>query len=356
MTLLIVYFLLALLVSFFCSVAEAVLLSVRPSFVTALERRHAPGAKALRALKDNLDRPLAAILSLNTVAHTVGAVGVGAQASEVFGNGYVGLTSGVMTLVILVFSEIIPKTLGATYWHKLAAFMAPLILNLTRALFPLVWMSEKITRLLASDDVSAYTFSRAELEAMAEIGVEEGRLERKELKVVRNLMRFHGLSSRTIMTPRTVMFAVHDQTSVAEFFKQYPDPSFSRIPVYGKDRDDISGYILKNDLLLAQARDQFDRKLVEFMRTFLILPDFTTVSNLFDAMVREDTHIVLLVDEYGSVQGVVTLEDIVETLMGLEITDEKDTVRDMQKLAREHWEKRVASLGINPQAAENKEP
>jgi len=349
MTLLILYLMLAIGVSFFCSVAEAVLLSVRPSFIAVLENQGKTSAKVLKGLRDNLDQPLSAILTANTIAHTVGAAGVGAQALVVFGNEYVAVTSAVLTLLILIFSEIIPKTLGATYWQRLAPVMAMPIRYLTFVLFPFVWLSERLTRLLSPSDVSAYTFSRDEMTAMAEIGKEEGLLDVKELKIVTNLMKLHRLRTRDIMTPRPVIFSVKESMKVQEFFSAHREKPFSRIPIYGdKGQDDIGGYVLKADLLTAQADDDFDKRLSDFRREFLIVSDQLVASDLYDRLTYEKAHIALVVDEFGTVQGLVTLEDVMETLIGLEITDESDKVEDMQDLAHKRWRERMEAIGIDP--------
>lgn len=348
MILLILYLLIALCVSFFCSISEAVLLSVRPSYVAALERQGSGGARALRSLRDNLDRPLAAILTANTIAHTVGAAGVGAQAVVVFGNEYLGLTSAVLTLLILVLSEIIPKTLGATYWHQLAPLFGVLIQGLTKLLYPFVWISEKLTRLLSRSDTSTYTFSRDEMAAMAEIGAKEGLLEAKDLKIVTNLLRLNRLSVRDIMTPRPVVFSVPADMKVQEFFSQHSKEPFSRIPVYGENPDDVTGYVLKSDLLVAQARDDFERPVSEFKRNLLMIPDTISASVTFDRLIHEKSHVSLVVDEYGTIKGLVTLEDVVETLVGLEITDELDKVKDMRALAHTRWRERMEAIGIDP--------
>ena len=353
MTLLILYLMLAIGVSFFCSIAEAVLLSVRPAYIAVLEQKGKASGKVLKELRDNLDRPLAAILTANTIAHTVGAAGVGAQATLVFGSEYLGVTSAVLTLLILVFSEIIPKTLGATYWQQIAPVMGVLISWLTKILFPFVWLSEKLTRLLSRSGASAFTFSRDEMTAMAKIGKEEGMLDSKEMKIVTNLMKLHRLSVRDIMTPRPVIFSAPEDMSVQEFFSAHAGQPFSRIPVYAKNTDDIKGYVLKSDLLYAQAKDEFDRLLSDFKRDFLMIPDKLMASDLYDRLMYEKSHIAMVVDEYGTVQGLVTLEDVVETLIGLEITDESDKVEDMQKLAHERWQDRMAAIGINPDNIED---
>jgi CBS domain containing-hemolysin-like protein len=348
MTLLIFYLLLAIGVSFFCSMAEAILLSVRPSYISVVENRGKRGAATLRRLTENVDRPLAAILTANTIAHTVGAAGVGAQAAVVFGDQYVGLTSAVLTLLILILSEIIPKTLGATYWKQLAVVFGVLIHGLTRLLAPFVWLSEKLTRLLSRGSASAFTFSRDEIRAMADIGAREGVLESKEYRIVANLMKLRQLSVRNIMTPRAVVFAVDETTRVGTFFDTHHDTPFSRIPVYGRDREDITGYVLKTDLLIAQARDDFDQPLSAFKREILAVPEIQSASDIYDRLVREKSHIALVVDEYGTLQGLVTLEDAVETLVGLEITDEQDAVEDMQELAHRRWRERMLAIGIDP--------
>ncbi|WDI31292.1 hemolysin family protein [Hyphococcus flavus] len=352
MTLLIFYLLLAILVSFFCSISEAVILSVRPSYVATLERKGARGAKSLKRLRGNLDRPLAAILTANTIAHTVGAAGVGAQSAIVFGSAYVGVTSAVLTLLILVFSEIIPKTLGATHWRGLAPVMAPMIELLTNMLLPFVWLSERLTRLMSRSGKKVFTFSRDEIEAMAEIGEKEGLLQAKEQKIVSNLMRLQRLSARDIMTPRAVIFSAPASMTVQTYFSDHATKQFSRIPIYGSNTDDVTGFVLRADLLMAQAKDEFDRPLSDFRRDCLALLDNFSASDVFDKLMHEKSHIAILVDEYGTLQGLVTLEDVVETLIGLEITDEFDKVEDMQALARKRWRQRMEALGIDPDSME----
>ncbi len=352
MTLLIAFLMLALGVSFFCSIAEAVLLSVRPSYVAALERKGKRGGKTLAKLRKNLDRPLAAILTANTIAHTVGATGVGAQTAIVFGNEYLGVASAILTFLVLVFSEIIPKTLGATYWQSLAPTMGSLILWLTRALFPVVILSEKLTRLLSRAGTGARNFSREEMQAMAEIGAREGSLDMREQRVISNLMKLNRLSVRDIMTPRPVIFSAAGQMTVQEYFAAHADQPFSRIPIHDGDANVINGYVLKTDLLFAQAKDDFDARLQDFEREFLVLPDQLVAADVFDRLMREKSHIALVVDEYGTVQGLVTLEDVVETLIGLEITDELDEVEDMQALARKGWRDRMQAIGVDPDSLE----
>lgn len=347
MTLLIFYLFLAIGVSFFCSISEAVLLSIRPSYVAAMEAKKAKSAPLLKKLTDNMDRPLAAILTANTISHTIGAAGVGAQATLVFGSEYLGIVSAILTLLILVLSEIIPKTIGATYWPQLAPSFGVLIQGLITILFPFVWLSEKLTKLLSKSDVSAFTFSRDEMQAMVKIGKEEGVLSTEEHKIASNLMKLRKLSVRSIMTPRPVIFSVPDDMSVKAYFETHSDKAFSRIPLYKSNTDDISGYVLKNDILLAQARDEFDTRVQEFQRDFVVIQDKVSAFDVFDRLMHEKRQIALVVDEYGTVQGLVTLEDVIETLIGLEITDELDTVEDMQILAKKRWEERMDAIGVD---------
>lgn len=356
MALLTFYLLLALVVSFICSISESVLLSVRPTYVAVLEKEGRASAATLKKLRDNLDRPLAAILTANTIAHTVGAAGVGAQAAVVFGNNYVGATSAILTLLILIFSEIIPKTLGATYWRQLAPSFAVIINAMMVVLFPFVWMSEKITGLLSGRNAHVFTFSRDEMEAMAGLAAKEGLLEAKELRIVQNLMRLHSLCISDIMTPRPVVFAVPDKMTVEEFFSQHSEQPFTRIPVYGANRDDVTGYILKSDLLLAQARDNSGKPLAAFARELPVILETYSASRTFDLLMHGKDHMALVVDEYGTMQGLVTLEDVIETLIGLEITDELDRVEDMQQLARQRWRERMKAIGVNPDAVESETP
>jgi len=345
MKLLIAYLLLALGVSFLCSVLEAVLLSVNPSYIAVLENKDRKSGQLLRALKDDIDRPLSAILSLNTVAHTVGAAGVGAQAQSVFGNGYVTITSMVLTFLILICSEIIPKTLGATYWRSLAPVSARISQWLMYLLYPLVMLSQGLTKLL-SRDTTEQTMSREEFRAMAELGAEQGVFEEEESRIFKNLIRFSSLRVKDIMTPRIVVVDFDEDTTIEQVFDEIEELRFSRLPVYGSSRDDVTGYVLKNDLLIQLARGKGDKNLKEFKREILVVPEFMHLRDLFERLFESQEHIAVAVDEYGGFSGVVTMEDLVETLIGMEIMDEVDAIEDMQKLARQKWMERARRLGI----------
>jgi CBS domain containing-hemolysin-like protein len=328
-----------------CSILEAVLLSVNQSYVGVLEKENPKSGNLLRSLKDDIDRPLSAILSLNTIAHTVGAAGVGAQAQIVFGNAYVGVTSAVLTLLILFLSEIIPKTLGATYWKSLAPVSARMLRWMIWLLYPFVIVSLMITRLL-SDDEDQETFSREELTAIAERGEEEGTIEKEESDILKNLVRFQSLRVQDIMTPRVVMVMFHQEMTVDEVFENIEELRFSRLPVYGQKEDEITGYVLKNDLLIKVAEDKDDTRLKEIKRELMMLPESISLQNLFEKLLKNQEHVAAVVDEYGGLAGLVTMEDLVETLLGMEIVDEADEAEDMQKLARKNWRKRAQKLGI----------
>ncbi len=345
MGLLLLYVALAIGVSFLCSVMEAVLLSVTPSYVAALEREGSTVGKRLHQFKENVDRPLAAILSLNTIAHTVGAAGVGAQAAVVFGEAYTGIVAGVLTLLILVLSEIIPKTLGAVYWRTLTPVLVRLLTATIIVMWPLVKLSQGLTYLLSQDEDEA-AFSREEFTAMAELGEEEGVFEEKESRILRNLFRFNSLRVKDVMTPRTVIFQMPERKTIGDVVEEHDEFRFSRIPVYDDDPDDITGYVLKDEMLLRAAQEEFDVSLSEISRDILVVHETLALPDLLERLLDRLEHIALVVDEYGGVAGVVTMEDVVETLLGLEIVDEADSVEDMQALARKQWFKRARELGM----------
>ena len=323
MSLLVLYVLFALVFSFLCSIAEAVILSVTPAYVALLERAGRASGEVLRELRDNINKPLAAILTLNTIAHTIGAAGAGAQAAVVFGNAYLGIASGVLTLLILVFSEIIPKTLGAHYWRQLAPATAHGLRVLVWILYPFVKLSEWLTGGLTEGHTMT-GFSRQEFAAMAELSAEEGELGRRESEVVKNLLNLRRLTVHDAMTPRTVVFSLPDTTTVEEFFHRYEQEPFSRIPIFREDHDAITGFVLRSDLLLAQARGNNTKTLDNYRREMPSLPETITLARAFNALQKKRSHMVLVVDEYGDMQGILTLEDVIETLLGLEIVDETD--------------------------------
>lgn len=358
MGLLIVYLTLAIFVSFLCSILEAVLLSVTPSYIEALkEAGKLDLKKRLEVYKNDIDKPLAAILSFNTIAHTVGAAGVGAQAAKIFGDAYLGATSAILTLLILVLSEIIPKTLGATYWRSLAGFTVKTLSILIWLMYPLVILSKGITRIL-SRKVKEGSFSREEVSAMADIGEREGIFHATESRMLKSMLRFRKVHVEGVMTPRTVMVMVEENLTISDLFNLPDFDKVTRIPVYKNHRDDITGYVHKHEVLTMLAKDKHTLKLKEIRRPILILDKKMRVFEVLDQFIKSKENIALATDRYGTVSGLVTMEDIMETILGIEIMDEFDSVEDMQLFARSQWEKRARALGIlkadedNPEKSE----
>lgn len=349
MTLLIIYGLISIGFSFLCSILEAVLLSVTPTFISLKLAEQKSFAKTLKSLKDNVNQPLIAILTINTIAHTVGAILVGVQAEKTFGSGNnaVGIVSAIMTVLILVVSEIIPKTIGATYWKELANFTA----KTTKVLmFPLkvtgiLWLLELTTKLIGKHG-DYQNVSREEFHAMADMAQEEGVFQEAESKVIKNIINFESILVKDIMTPRTVMKVASENISIQGFYERNPNLKFSRIPIYENSQDDISGYILKDQLFEAIIKNNGEKPLKSIKREIYITQRNVPIKTLFEKLIDIHEHVALVVDEYGSVSGIVTQEDIIETLLGLEIVDESDGAEDLQVLARKMWEKRASRIGI----------
>lgn len=340
MTLLIVFVALAIGVSFLCSILEAVLLSITPSFVEA-SREERPGlAEKLRTLRTDIDRPLAAILSLNTIAHTVGATGAGAQAALVFDDTGVGIFSAVLTLGILVLSEIVPKTLGATHWRALAPFAVRVLPWLIIAQLPLVWMSQWLTRLLTRGGKHAEV-SREEITAMTTAGQRLGIIEEDENRVVSNLFRLPEIETHEVMTPRTVIDHVPGEETIMSVTKDRESFPFSRLLVTGETVDEVHGFVLTRELLLAALRGEGGRKVSEFTRELTLVTEETDLDSLMDMLMDRDAHIALVQDDYGGTAGLVTMEDVLETLLGIEIIDEHDEAPDLRVVARKHGKRRL---------------
>ena len=338
MGLLLLFLFTALGISFLCSILEAVLLSTPMSYVSMLENEGRKGANLLKKYKQDIDRPISAILSLNTIAHTVGAAGVGWCSDKVFGSEFFAITSAIMTLLILVFSEIIPKTIGANYWRSLAISSAKIIHVLVIITYPLVLLSELITHLFSSDQPNA-SVSREEVSAMVTVGAEEGVFEKKENRMIQNLLKLDDIKARDIMTPSSVVEMAEENMTLKEFYKNDDYRTYSRIPVYDDENDDyIKGYVLRQTILEKLSEDKFDQRLSEIIRPVLSFAENEPVSNIWEKLLEQKEHISVIIDEYGCFRGIVTMEDVIETMLGTEIVDEKDTVTDMQEFAREKWQ------------------
>jgi CBS domain containing-hemolysin-like protein len=344
MGLLIVYILLAIGVSFLCSVLEAVLLSITPSYLARLRQNNHPAANSLSRLKTNIDRPLASILTLNTIAHTIGAAGAGAQATKIFGSQWLGLFSALLTLGILLLSEIVPKTIGATYWSQLAPTTARILAVMVWALTPFVWMSEQITKRLARNIQPEKI--RDELSAMAILAWEKGEIADGESKILNNLLSIENVPVTHVMTPRTVLFSVEAEISINEFLTTYKDTPFSRPLVYSQHKDNIIGFVHRLELFRMQQNELGEKQLGAVMRPLRVLLNTISLPKAFDYMMKNRQQLIMVVNEYGTVQGIVTLEDIFEHLLGEEIIDEADSTTDMQQLAFERWEQWKQTHGV----------
>lgn len=348
--LLIFFFVLAILVSFLCSLLEAVLLSITPSYTQLQLQKGSRIGRELEAFKSNIDRPLAAILTLNTVAHTVGAIGVGDQAAKIWADTNPLMTGvlipSIMVLGILILSEIIPKTLGANHWQKLVPFTMVTLKTIIWLLYPLVWVSQRITQVLATDE-SRSVFSRSEFLAMAKIGVNEGLVKEQDSEIIANLLRLKTVRTKDIMTPRTVVRQAPEEQTIKDFYKAQGELPFSRIPLFeGQESEHITGYCLKSELLERLVVGRGNELLKTLRRDITVVPELLSISDLFNTFLNQQEHIALVVDEYGGMAGIVTMEDVMETILGLEITDELDNTEDMQALARKNWEARAKRIGL----------
>ncbi len=344
--LLVLFVVVAIGISFICSLAESALLSMTPSFIADVNESNPKKAQMLQRLKvDNIDQSLAAILTLNTVAHTLGSIGAGAQATIVFGSAWFGLFSAIMTLAILFISEIIPKTLGTVYWRQLSGMVAYFVRGIIVLLYPLIWISERLTKLLVRGK-EPQTFSRREFAALASIGEESGQIDPLESRIIRNLLAFGAIKVEDIMTPRSVMLSFEQSKTVAELLADRPKLTFSRMPIYDGDLDNVTGFVLKTDILLAKVNHAMHKPLTQFQREITFVFSKMKLFDLLELMLKNRIHIAMTVGEYGEVKGLVTLEDVFETLLGLEIVDEIDRVEDMQALARQMMDRRVERLGM----------
>ena len=339
MLLLIVFLLGAMLVSFVCSILESVLMSTTLSYITMREDEGYKLATLFKKYKTDTDRPLAAILTLNTIANTIGAAGVGRQANILFGSEWFGLVSAITTLLILIFSEIIPKTIGTTYWKHLMGFTARSIRLLIFILFPLVKLVEWISSWITVNDQEA-TVSREEVLAMANVGEEEGIIEENENKVIQNVIKLDNVKASDVMTPRVVAAIANENMKLRDFYNSDEYDHFSRIPVYSESPEYITGYILRQEALEDLAEDKFSERLKDIKRDVPFFNEDATISDIWDSLLKQKVQIAIIIDEYGCFQGILTFEDIIETIFGLEIIDENDQVSDMQQYARERWQQR----------------
>ena len=319
-----------------CSMLEATLLSTPLSYITGLEDQGVKGAQRLKRLKQNPDRPISAILCLNTIANTVGASIVGSLVYEVYGDALVGIFSTIFTFCILIFSEIIPKTVGTSYWRSLALPASVIINSMIFISFPLVWILERLQKLISANS-NQVSVSREDISAMVSVATEEEVIEKDEKKMIQNLLKLDEVTAHEIMTPSVVVEMVHGSMTIKEFYDS--DNTHSRILVYDEDNDEyVVGYVLRQEVLEKMAEDSFDTPLNDIIRPIMTFGEEDSVADIWEKLLEKKEHISAILDEYGSLRGIVTMEDVIETMLGQEIVDEKDEVVDMQEYAKDLWE------------------
>lgn len=342
---LVFYVTVAIAASFICSICEAVLLSSSHSHIEIMAQQGKRAGLIMQRLKANVEQPIAAILTLNTVAHTVGAASAGAEAAAVFGNEYVGVISAVLTLLILILSEIIPKTIGANYWKQLMPFTAYFTQGLVIILYPAVYAFQRLNHFMTPTGES-FTVTRSELEMLAQIGAGEGTLKETENRIFKNLLHLGNVMVTDIMTPRTVMLALQQDMTVSEVLAEHPAIPYSRIPIFAETPDYITGFVLRHDIMQAGAEDQVNMQLLQMVRELHSVPETTTVAQVLDAFISQKQHIFLVFDEYGGTAGIITMEDAIESLLGTEITDESDLAADLREMARQRYMRHRKVLGL----------
>lgn len=335
-----------MVISFMCSVLEATLMSTPLSFINMKEDEGYKYASRFKHYKTENARPIAAILTLNTIANTIGAAGVGAQATEVFGSQWFGLVSGVTTILILVFSEIIPKTIGTRYYKKLMAFTTNTLRAIIFILFPIVWIVEKLSKSISDADEEEAAVSREEVAAMADMAEDEEVIDEDENKIIQNVIRLDDIKAEDVMTPTTVAAIAPEKMTLKQFYKDKRYSHFSRIPVYSESDEFITGYILRSEALELLTEDKFNMTLGDIRRDIVMYREEMPVSEIWDSMLSAKQHIACVIDEYGSFQGIITLEDIIETIVGLEIMDERDDVADLRQLALDRWHQRQSRFKV----------
>lgn len=356
MTLLFLYLAIAIGISFLCSILEAVLLSITPSYVEQTAAENPRHGRRLSKIREKLDESLSSILILNTFAHTMGAAGVGSQAVQVFGAEWETLIAVLLTLAILYFSEIIPKTLGATFWRKLAIPSAFIIAWLVKIVYPLVWVSTRITKLFSQKKGSEIT--REEIIALASLGFRDGTLFSHESEYLSNILGLREVRTEQVLTPRSVVHLLNQDMTVSEALDHPLTKQFSRMPVYGESTDDITGKVIKRDLFEAERAGHGDERVSQYVQPIIRVSEKLPIQQLLDQFIKHRAHLFLVEDEFGQNSGVVTLEDAIETLLGREIIDESDTVEDMQALAKDKYRQRLRGekLGQGGDSQKNEGP
>ena len=337
MTLLVTYLLLTLILSFMCSLLEATLLSSTSSYIESLDKKgYSPKTVDLaKDVKQNIDKSISSILTLNTFANTMGAAGVGAQAAIIFGSNWQAVIAFILTLMVLFISEIFPKTVGAIYWRKFIVPAVYIISFMVKITYPFIFLATFITNALQKGRKNEANFSKDEIITIVNMSEKEGVLQAKESILIKNLFKLKNIKAKDIMTPRTVVFAFDSKTTLKEALLNDNLYVYSRIPVYNESIDDIAGVVFKQTILEKRVKKKKKTLLKDIMVPVHKVPENISVSTLFDMFIRMKMHLFIVQDEYGQTSGVVTLEDALETLLGIEIVDEMDQVTDMQEFAKD---------------------
>ncbi len=334
---LVIYFLIAVLVSFLCSILEAVLLSITPSHIEVVKQHNNNLGLLMDKQKKEINNSIGAILTLNTFAHTFGAAGVGAEAAKIFGEQYMFYVSAMLTLLILIFSEIIPKTLGAHYWRSLSGISSRVIKYLIIITYPLLLVMSKITAIISPSNKASIT--KEEIVAFANIAEKQGILREKETDIIENLLKLNEIKVKNVYTPRSVLFCVNKEELLASFqnkkteldlnkFKEY-----SRVPIYDENIDDIEGIVISKEYFFEYIKNNLEDK-SDIIKPVFKISENISISKLLDLFIIRQEHLFIVTDDHGQTKGIVTLEDALETLLGLEIVDELDLNIDMREVAK----------------------
>lgn len=342
MTLIVLLIVLSAALSFLCSLLEAVILSTTHAYIAVEEKRGRRFARILQKLKDNMNRPLSAILTINTLANTAGGAAVGAQVHKLYGEKYLATISAITTMVVLVLGEFIPKVLGSAHWKALAPFCTYLIQGLVWLVFPFVWLAERLAKVLGRTDETVV--SREEVIVTAEMSADEGSIRPKESAIIKNLLMLDKMKVSDIMTPRAVMYAFESGTTVSEIMAKHKPIRFSRVPVFRNDLDHILGVVHRYKILEEASHDRDHVPVDNLMTAVHSIPENISVAAALDQFIKRHEHIFVVIDDYGSTTGIVSLEDAIETLLGVEIVDEFDSVADLRQLALEQWRERKQKL------------
>ena len=330
----------AIIVSFICSVSEASLLSITPSYIAQLEEKNPRWYKRIAKLKRNIDTPLAAILTLNTIANTVGAAGIGAQVTNLYGSAYLGLASGMMTLAILILSEIMPKTIGAKYWRSLIPAVCIMVEAMVFVLKPVLVIFKFIMSLFGKSEMADV---KGEIKALAKIGRDENLLDDTKFSIINNIIKLQEVTVGDVMTPRTVVHKVRPGMTIKEFDCFLCSTPFSRFPIIDEKEETFLGYIHKSSSYKAPNDNDKIEKYARPMRSY---SDEAHLEDVLNSMLEDHSHMALVIDAFENWVGIITLEDIIETILGKEIVDETDQVADMRLYAKQKWKKKREQKGL----------